>query len=129
MRKTVFLTPCDIERLSALAADRQTAAPQRKSIRDVIERAVVGTPDTPGTRAHKVVTLNTPFLCIEARHREHFVWRIVYPEEADFRRGKLCVLSPAGMALLGAPAGRHVRLPVADGAQSVELVVQEILTA
>ncbi|MDW3687033.1 GreA/GreB family elongation factor [Cupriavidus sp. CV2] len=126
MRKTVFLTPCDIERLSALAADRQTAAPQRKSIRDVIERAVVG---TAGSRPRKMVTLNTPFLCIEARHREHFVWRIVYPEEADFRCGKLCVLSPAGMALLGAPAGRHVRLPVADGAQSVELVVQEILMA
>ncbi|KDP85986.1 GreA/GreB family elongation factor [Cupriavidus basilensis] len=126
MRKTVFLTPCDIERLNALAADQRTAALQRKSIREVIGRAVVG---APANRPREVVTLNAPFLCIEARHREHFVWRIVYPDEADFRRGQLSVLSPAGMALLGTPAGWHVRLPVADGTQSVEFVVQEILPA
>ncbi len=124
MRKTVFLTPSDIERLRALAADRQTAALQRESLRHVIDGAVVG---APASRLCQAVTLDTPFLCIEAQHREHFVWRIVHPEEADFLRGKLSVLSPAGMALLGAPAGRHVRLPVPGGAQSVEVVVHEIL--
>jgi len=125
-RQTVFLTPAEAERLDALALAINTSPEQRQSLRAVLDRAVV---DAADASPPAVVRLHTPFLCIEAQHREHFHWRIVYPEEADFRRGRLSVLSPAGMALLGMPTGRHVRVPVDGGAQPLEVVVQELLPA
>lgn len=124
MRNTVFLTAAEAARLRELAVASRTAPELRRSLHAVLDRAEIRPAQALPTA---VVCLHAPFLCIEVRHREHFHWRIVYPEQADFGRGRLSVLSPAGLALLGTPAGRPVRLPVEGDGQALELLVEEVL--
>ncbi|MFC4523735.1 GreA/GreB family elongation factor [Cupriavidus pinatubonensis] len=126
MRKTVHLTSAHVERLESLVRDQEFPTCARQSLRDMIDHAIVFAHTKLPTGA---ITLHMPFLCIEAQHREHLLWRIVYPEEADYRQGKLSILSPAGMALFGLREGQHVRLAIPDRRQYLEYMIEEILKA
>ena len=69
-----------------------------------------------------VVAMNASLACVEERSGRARRLTLVYPREADIARGRVSVLSPVGMALLGlrvgqsidwpAPAGRALRLTV-----------------
>ena len=69
-----------------------------------------------------VVAMNASLACIEERSGTARRLTLVYPGEADIAQGRVSVLSPVGMALLGlrvgqsidwpAPAGRALRLTV-----------------
>ncbi|BDB29723.1 prokaryotic transcription elongation factor, GreA/GreB domain protein [Cupriavidus sp. TA19] len=124
MRKTIFLTTAHIERLNSLVLDQGLPTHKRQCLRDMIEHAIICTHTSLPAKA---ITLHTPFLCIEAHHREHLLWRIVYPEDADYRQGKLSILSPAGMALFGLHEGQHVRVAVPESLNFLEITVEEIL--
>lgn len=61
-----------------------------------------------------VVTMNST---VEVRcgHAEPDVFTIVYPEHADIDAGKISILSPIGLALIGARAGEEVRIETPAG--------------
>lgn len=52
-------------------------------------------------------------------------FRLVYPEDADFRQGKLSVLSPLGSALIGYRKGDEISFRVPAGKKKVR--IEEIL--
>ena len=54
-----------------------------------------------------VITLNTTLECVDVGG-DVYRWTLVYPDEADYQRGRISVLSPAGIALLGARCGHIV---------------------
>jgi regulator of nucleoside diphosphate kinase len=124
MRKTIFLTRAHVERLNSLVVDQALPTHKRQSLREIIDQAIVCTHTSLPAKA---ITLHTPFLCIEAQHREHLLWRIVYPEDADYRQGKLSILSPTGMALFGLHEGQHVRVAVPESLNFLEITVEEVL--
>jgi regulator of nucleoside diphosphate kinase len=43
--------------------------------------------------------------------------QLVYPHEADIREGRISVLSPVGVALIGLEAGQSINWPAPDGRQ------------
>jgi regulator of nucleoside diphosphate kinase len=51
-----------------------------------------------------VITLNTTLECVDVGG-DVYRWTLVYPDEADYQRGRISVLSPAGITLLGARWG------------------------
>ena len=53
--------------------------------------------------------------------------QIVYPEEADFARGKISVLAPVGAALLGLAAGQSIDWPF-PGGEIRRLIVEAVLS-
>jgi regulator of nucleoside diphosphate kinase len=63
----------------------------------------------PGEVPGDVITMNSRFELLDLRSGESAPYTLVYPEEESLERGKLCVLSPMGMALLGARVGNIVR--------------------
>ena len=52
-----------------------------------------------------VITMNSRFDVVDRRTGERTSYTLVYPEDEALEKGKLCVLSPMGMALLGARVG------------------------
>jgi regulator of nucleoside diphosphate kinase len=55
-----------------------------------------------------VVTMNTTIECTVVGSANTYHWTLVYPDNADYLMGRLSVLSPAGISLLGARCGQTV---------------------
>ena len=69
-----------------------------------------------------VITMNSRFAVMDLRTGETISYTLVFPEDEALERGKLCVLSPMGMALLGARVGDIVHWNGADGPGSAEVL-------
>lgn len=67
----------------------------------------------PAVRPHhlpaEVITMNSRFSVLDFQTDETFCYTLVYPEHEAPDQGRLCALSPMGMALLGARPGDIVR--------------------
>ncbi|SAK97265.1 GreA/GreB family elongation factor [Caballeronia hypogeia] len=73
-----------------------------------------------------VVTMNTTVECTTTDGTGRHEWTLVYPREADYQRGRLSVLSPIGIALLGARRGQVIVCLPPSGVP-VHYVIQKIL--
>ena len=62
-----------------------------------------------------VITMNSRFALSDPHEEGSISYTLVYPEEDALRLGKLSVLSPMGMALLGARVGDEVFWISTDG--------------
>ena len=69
-----------------------------------------------------VITMNSRFAVMDLRTGETISYTLVYPEDEGPERGKLCVLSPMGMALLGARSGDVVHWNGASGPGSAKVL-------
>jgi regulator of nucleoside diphosphate kinase len=88
------------------------SAQQRALLEELEAMAVfVDSADVPPD----VITLNTTLECVDVGG-DVYRWTLVYPDEADYQRGRISVLSPAGIALPGARCGYIVdcRAPSAE---------------
>jgi regulator of nucleoside diphosphate kinase len=99
----------DTQRLAA-AIDRAASywlehVPHLDAFRSVVRRGNVLAPaDVPPD----VITMNSRFAVENVNTGDRCYYALAYPEEAALRRGWVSVLSPAGMALLGAREGEEV---------------------
>jgi regulator of nucleoside diphosphate kinase len=76
----------------------------------------------PAEVPHEVITMNSRFAVMDLKSGESISYTLVYPEDESLERGKLSVLSPMGMALLGARAGDIVHWNGDAGSGSAELL-------
>jgi regulator of nucleoside diphosphate kinase len=70
--------------------------------------------------------VNTRIECTALASGHAHQWTLVYPDEADYERGCLSVLSPAGFALLGARVGQTVECRPPSGVP-IQYIVKRIL--
>jgi regulator of nucleoside diphosphate kinase len=70
--------------------------------------------------------VNTRIECTALASGNAHQWTLVYPDEADYERGCLSVLSPAGFALLGARVGQTVECRPPSGVP-IQYIVKRIL--
>ena len=82
-----------------------THVPHLDSFRSVVRRGHVV---PPGDVPADVITMNSRFAVEDVITGQSRVYALVYPEGEAIRRGRVSVLSPAGMALLGARVGEEV---------------------
>jgi regulator of nucleoside diphosphate kinase len=69
-----------------------------------------------------VITMNTRFSVMDLKLGEAISYTLVYPEDESLDSGKLCVLSPMGIALLGARVGDIVHWNGASGPGSAQVL-------
>lgn len=62
-----------------------------------------------------VVIMHSRVRIVDMRTGEQRVFQIVFPHEANYAEGKISVLAPIGMALLGCSAGTEVEWNVPSG--------------
>jgi regulator of nucleoside diphosphate kinase len=106
----------DLERLiQAVDQARQswtTYAPNLNYFRAELRRTPAVHPaDVP----RDVITMNSRFTLRDSRTDERISYELVYPEDEAPRHGKVSVLSPMGMAVLGAQVRDDVCWDAPDG--------------
>jgi regulator of nucleoside diphosphate kinase len=113
-----ILSETDIARLKRGGYLITASAQQRALLEELEAMAVfVDSADVPPD----VITLNTTLECVDVGG-DVYRWTLVYPDEADYQRGRISVLSPAGIALLGARCGYIVDCRAPSGSLTRYLI-------
>ena len=101
-----------------------TVTPQQRAMVEMLESTalLVGPEQIPPD----VVTMNTTIECTVVDSANTYHWTLVYPDRADYLMGRLSVLSPAGISLLGARCSQTVTCRPPSGWQ-IRYVIKAIL--
>jgi len=115
MRPSIQLGAADAERLSALALRCETSAPEvAELLFGELERARIR-PDA--ALPADVVRPGSRVEFIDEAHGERRTVTLVYPAEADIAAGRVSVLTPVGVGLLGLSPGQTILWPDREGAR------------
>lgn len=124
--RKIFITTKDAERLGQLI--RGTAHPndhERIYLKMLSEELLKAEIVEPLKIPRDVVTMNSLVKFRDVDTREVYMHSIVYPANANYEDGKISVLAPIGMALLGYRVGDVVEWPVPAGVR--RLRIEEVL--
>ena len=113
----IIITNIDLERLQPVIEQHDT--PASNDLEDELARAVVvDQRAVPGD----VVTMNSDVVYEDLDTGVRRRVRVVYPKDADARRGFVSVLAPIGSALLGLRVGQTIEWAVPHGVRRVRVV-------
>lgn len=68
-----------------------------------------------------IITMNSTALLVDLETREEMLLTLVYPEHAYIPEGRISVLAPVGMAMLGCRQGEVVTWEVPEGIRSLRI--------
>jgi len=123
MNAAIFITETDAQRLRRLLA----AATQRpgsdglnlQRLEAELDRAqIVPETDLPP----EVITMNSTVEVEDLDDGERSVFTLVFPEHADVSQGRISVLAPLGMAMLGYRVGDSIQWPGPVGTLHVRVL-------
>lgn len=112
----------DEERLSRLAVAAARRSPEvARLLLEEIDRARLVSPDE--------VPADVVAMYSHVEYRDEATGRVrrvelVYPHEADIAQGRVSVLTPVGVGLLGLAAGQTILWPTQDGRQRQLMVLR-----
>ena len=123
----IWLTEPDLDRLRHLIADLTRRSRGMQSDVEMLEEIldsehVVAREDIP----HNVVTMNSTAVFQDLQSSEQQTVTVVYPEDIDPAQGKISVLSPVGVDVLGLSEGDEAELPIPYG-QTRRIRISEVL--
>lgn len=115
INQPVCVTHHDLERLKRLLDNpdlmRQRPHLEKLAARLAEAQSVVDSSEVP----RNVITMNSTARLIDQETNEEMVLTVVYPEDSDIDSGRISVLAPVGMAILGGYEGEVVRWDVPAG--------------
>jgi regulator of nucleoside diphosphate kinase len=120
--ESVYISEFDEERLRALVEASPTS-PRRDGERlmyleEELDAAQV---IPPAAMPPDVVTISSRVRVREPATGEAFVYTLVLPLEADFERGRISVLAPLGIAILGQRVGDMVEVRAPGGVRRLRI--------
>lgn len=126
MDRKIFITTIDAERLRNLIQDMKNPNDhERIYLKLLTEELLRAEVVEPQKIPRDIVTMNSLVKFRDMETREVYMYSIVYPANSDFEKGRISVLAPIGMALLGYRVGDVVEWPVPAGMR--RLKVEEVL--
>jgi len=124
--RNIIITSKDQERLEKLIQLQEEFAAGSKAplqaLKAELKRAVISDPQNI---PHDVITMRSQVLLKDLSSGEEMVYTLVYPDEADMLEGKISVLAPIGMAILGYRENDTVEWAIPEGI--AHLKVEKIL--
>lgn len=105
LRTAFLLSASDFDRLQALIESPRYRASHAPSLIVLKEQLNRSETVSPAQVPREVVTMRSSVIVRDARSRETLQYTLVYPDEADIENGKVSVLAPLGLALLGKRVG------------------------
>lgn len=116
----IFVTDQDFHRLSALVS--QATGPWAEALEEELGRAhVISQKDIPAN----VVTMNSRVVFFDELSGKESEVTLVYPAEADLSSGRISILAPVGVALLGLRVGQSIDWKIPNGSVK-KLKVQSV---
>lgn len=124
--RKIFITQNDSKRLRLLIQGHKAFGDhERICLKLLAEELIRAEIVDPQKIPRNVVTMNSLVKFRDMNTQEVYIYSIVYPANADFENGKISVLAPIGMALLGYRVGDLVEWPVPAGMRRFK--VEEVL--
>ncbi len=123
----IYITKQDQERLTKLIditreRDNGVNPENLNRLEEELNRATVVQPkDVPPD----VITMRSTVRLKDLKTDEEMVYRLSFPTEANFDEGKISILAPVGMAMLGYRRGDVIEWEVPSGMRSLQ--VEEVL--
>lgn len=122
----IWLTNYDLGQLRHLIADLTQRARGMQAGVDALEEILdLGRVVPPQDIPQDIVTMNSKVVFEDLESREQREAVVVYPQDADPQSGKISVLSPVGIALLGLAAGAETELPLPHG-RTARIRIREV---
>jgi regulator of nucleoside diphosphate kinase len=116
----IFITRRDMQRLQNLLDDpdllRQKPYLERLE-RELNRAKIVDSTEVPPD----TITMNSTALLIDLETDEEMMFTLVYPEHAYIPEGRISVLAPVGMAILGCREGETVTWEAPEGTRSLRI--------
>lgn len=107
---SLIVTEQDYERLALLL--QHFGGPQAEHLEEELAQAqVVPQKEVPAD----VVTMNSVVECLDQDNKKSFDVTLVYPQDADVTKGRISVLAPVGIALIGLRVGQSILWPMPNG--------------
>lgn len=117
----IFITDQDYHRLSALVS--QVDSEWAELLEEEIGRAnVIAQKDI----SREVVTMNSKIKFIDETSNAESEMTLVYPQDANLEGGKISILAPVGIALLGLSVGQSINWKMPNGSMK-KLKVKEVI--
>jgi regulator of nucleoside diphosphate kinase len=118
----VRVTDVDSRRLQYLIEGSQLRRARDAGSVESLERHLDGAQITPARQiGPDVVTMNSEVLVTDLDSGERFELRVVFPQAADAAAGRISVLAPLGMAILGRRAGQQISWQVPAGVRRLRV--------
>jgi regulator of nucleoside diphosphate kinase len=117
----LVITETDFDRLSHLVDSpryRTSHAALLMTLKGELDRGRVVRPESV---PRGIVTMNSRVRVRDLRLDETENYILAYPEEADIGEGKLSVLAPLGIALLGARTGQVIKFEAPGGMRRLKI--------
>lgn len=125
MEGKILITELDYIRLSKLIGtariEKSTELKNLEVLANEIKRAEKIDPEKISP---EFVTMNSVVKVFNKETRQPMTVKVVYPQEADFKKGYISVFSPLGSALLGYKVGDTVPFEAPKG--KVEITIENI---
>ena len=107
----IFITDQDYHRLMTLVG--QEEGPMAEALEEELSRAnVIAQAEIP----RDVVTMNSKVKFWDASAEQENEITLVYPQDANLTEGRVSVLAPVGVALLGLSVGQSIDWKMPNGA-------------
>ncbi|RYD97106.1 MAG: nucleoside diphosphate kinase regulator [Sphingomonadales bacterium] len=120
-RPAIHLVDSECDALYALALAIQPKKPERAAmLLAELDRAEV---HPAGKLPKGVVTMNSRVEFVDEASDTRRTVELVYPHEADIDAGRLSILTPVGIGLIGMSAGNAILWPDRDGHQRLLRIV------
>ncbi|GAB1451946.1 nucleoside diphosphate kinase regulator [Draconibacterium sp.] len=122
MQNTIQITDLDYNRLNGMINNMRKS--NQKVYNDLLfleselERAER---TNPSSITSEFVTMNSVIEVSDCDTNKTMELRLVYPKEANFKLGKISVLSPLGTALLGYKVGSEISYAVPKGVKKMKI--------
>jgi regulator of nucleoside diphosphate kinase len=127
VKNEIYISEFDMKRLKGLikfAEERwdKRVLPYLEELDEELDRAEIVKPEDIPTN---VITMNSRFRLNNLDSGEEVVYTLVFPGKADSKNGKISILAPVGIAVLGYRVGDTVEWKVPAGLK--RLRVEEIV--
>lgn len=124
--KNIYITDSDMRKLRELiTVARQFGKEEEKYLQELeaeLNRAnIIKARDVPP----HVVTMNSEVHLRDLNTKEEITYTLVFPDHADVNQGKVSILAPLGMALIGYSVGDIIEWKVPAGV--AKLKVEKII--
>jgi regulator of nucleoside diphosphate kinase len=121
--RQIHVTDFDMKRLQQLLEGTKAWSNRDRNyleqLEEELDRAVVvPSKEIPAD----IVTMNSEVLVKDLDSGKEMKFRLVFPGEADYDRGKLSILAPIGTALIGYRAGETVLWKVPGGVRRLQIL-------
>lgn len=121
-----MMTEADTRTLRMLLSRTETDDPQDRANLEVLAEEIEKATVVPGEQiAADIVTMHSRVRIVDLRTGEQRVFQLVYPHEANYAEGKISILAPIGMALLGYSAGTNITWSVPSGTRMLRIEAVE----